>query len=59
MRGSDEQQSQIFSYLSGGAGRGGAGKDHPLVDEVLVQLSQQFDAWLTDGFSQELKDTGR
>jgi transposase len=47
MRGTDEQQSQIFSYLSPEAR---VGKDHPLrairamVDEVLVQLSPQFDA---------------
>src|SRR5260370_18064682 len=47
MRGVDEQQSQIFSYLSREArGR----KDHPLrairamVDEVLTQMSGRFDA---------------
>ena len=44
---SDEQQSQIFSYLSPEAR---VRKDHPLrairdmVDEVLAQLSRQFDA---------------
>jgi transposase len=47
MRGADEQQSQIFSYLSPEAR---VRKDHPLrairamVDEVLRQLSPQFDA---------------
>ena len=47
MRGADEQQSQIFSYLSPEAR---VRKDHPLrairamVDEVLARLSPQFDA---------------
>jgi len=47
MRGADEQQSQIFSYLSPEAR---VRKDHPLrairvmVDEVLRQLSPQFEA---------------
>jgi transposase len=47
MRGADEQQSQIFSYLSPEAR---VRKDHPLrairdmVDEVLAQLSGAFDA---------------
>jgi hypothetical protein len=47
MRGADEQQSQIFSYLSPEAR---VRKDHPLrairvmVDEVLARLSRQFDA---------------
>ena len=47
MRGTDEQQSQIFSYLSP---EQRVRKDHPLrairvtVDEVLVRLSPQFDA---------------
>src|SRR5450432_2873540 len=47
MRGADEQQSQIFSYLSPEAR---VRKDHPLrairamVDEVLGQLSGAFDA---------------
>jgi len=47
MRGMDEQQSQIFSYLSPEAR---VRKDHPLrairamVDEVLAQLSPQFNA---------------
>jgi transposase len=47
MRGADEQQSQIFSYLSPEAR---VRKDHPLrairvmVDEVLAQMSGSFDA---------------
>jgi transposase len=47
MRGADEQQSQIFSYLSPEAR---VRKDHPLrairamVDEVLAGLSPQFNA---------------
>jgi len=47
MRGADEQQSQIFSYLSPEAR---VRKDHPLrairamVDEVLARLSPQLDA---------------
>src|SRR6266853_2065161 len=47
MRGADEQQSQIFSYLSPEAR---VRKDHPLravramVDEVLAQMSGAFDA---------------
>jgi transposase len=47
MRGADEQQSQIFSYLSPEAR---VRKDHPLrairvmVDEVLAQMSGRFDA---------------
>jgi transposase len=47
MRGADEEQSQIFSYLSPEAR---VRKDHPLrairamVDEVLSQMSRQFDA---------------
>src|SRR6266581_4766356 len=47
MRGTDEQQSQIFSYLSPEAR---VRKDHPLrtiramVDEVLARLSPQFAA---------------
>src|ERR1700680_225882 len=47
MRGADEQQSQIFSYLSPEAR---VRKDHPLraigmmVDEVLGQMSGSFDA---------------
>src|SRR5271154_3552537 len=47
MRGTDEQQSQVFSYLSPEAR---VRKDHPLrairamVDEVLARLSPQFDA---------------
>ena len=47
MRGADEQQSQIFSYLSPEAR---VRKDHPLrairvmVDEVLTQMSGRFDA---------------
>jgi transposase len=47
MRGADEQQSQIFSYLSPEAR---VRKDHPLravrvmVDEALAQLSGRFDA---------------
>src|SRR5712675_186773 len=47
MRGADEQQSQIFSYLSPEAR---VRKDHPLrairamVDEVLSEMSRQFDA---------------
>src|SRR5260370_598148 len=47
MRGADEQQSQIFSYLSPEAR---VRKDHPLrairtmVDEVLAQLSGALDA---------------
>jgi transposase len=51
MRGADEQQSQIFSYLSPEArGR----KDHPLrairdmVDEVLARVSGSFDAMYAD-----------
>ena len=46
MRGDDQQQSQIFSYLSPEAR---VRKDHPLraipamVDEVLSQLSRRFD----------------
>src|SRR6266700_932970 len=47
MRGADQQQSHIFSYLSP---EERVRKDHPLrsvralVDEVLQQLSPQFDA---------------
>jgi transposase len=47
MRGIDEQQGQVFSYLSPEAR---VRKDHPLrairamVDEVLARLSPQFDA---------------
>jgi transposase len=47
MRGADEQQSQIFSYLSPEAR---VRKDHPLrairamVDEVLTEMSVRFDA---------------
>ena len=47
MRGADEQQSQIFSYLSPEAR---VRNDHPLrairamVDEVLSEMSRQFDA---------------
>ena len=47
MRGADEEQSQIFSYLSPEAR---VRKDHPLrairamVDEVLSEMSRQFDA---------------
>ena len=46
MRGTDHQQSHMFSYLSP---EGGARKDHPLrvvrtmVDEVLRAMSPQFD----------------
>jgi transposase len=51
MRGADEQQSQIFSYLSPEAR---VRKDHPLrairvtVDEVLAQMSGSFDAMYAD-----------
>jgi transposase len=51
MRGADEQQSQIFSYLSPEAR---VRKDHPLrairamVDEVLSEMSRQFDAMYAD-----------
>jgi transposase len=51
MRGADEQQSQIFSYLSPEMR---VRKDHPLrairamVDEVLAQLSGSFDAMYAD-----------
>ena len=47
MRGEDQQQNHIFSYLSPEAR---VRKDHPLrairamVDEVLQQLSRRFDA---------------
>jgi transposase len=47
MRGADEEQSQIFSYLSPEAR---VRKDHPLrairamVDEVLSEMARQFDA---------------
>src|SRR6266540_3342310 len=47
MRGADQQQNHIFSYLSPEAR---VRKDHPLrairtmVDEVLTQLSRRFDA---------------
>src|ERR1700740_2090455 len=47
MRGADQQQNHIFSYLSPEAR---VRKDHPLrairvmVDEVLKQLSRRFDA---------------
>ena len=46
MRGDDQQQNHIFSYLSPEAR---VRKDHPLrairtmVDEVLAQLSPRFD----------------
>jgi transposase len=46
MRGDDQQQSHVFSYLSPEAR---VRKDHPLrairamVDEVLAQLSPRFD----------------
>jgi transposase len=51
MRGADEQQSQIFSYLSPEAR---VRKDHPLrairvmVDEALAQMSGCFDAMYAD-----------
>ena len=51
MRGADEQQSQIFSYLSPEAR---VRKDHPLrairamVDEALAQLSGAFDSMYAD-----------
>ena len=51
MRGTDEQQSQIFSYLSPEAR---VRKDHPLrairvmVDEVLARMSGSFDAMYAD-----------
>jgi transposase len=51
MRGADEQQSQIFSYLSPEAR---VRKDHPLrairemVDEVLARMSGCFDAMYAD-----------
>ena len=51
MRGADEQQSQIFSYLSPEAR---VRKDHPLrairamVDEVLTEMSVRFDAMYAD-----------
>ena len=51
MRGADEQQSQIFSYLSPEAR---VRKDHPLrairdmVDEVLARMSGSFDAMYAD-----------
>src|SRR5512143_923536 len=47
MRGDDQQQNHMFSYLSPEAR---VRKDHPLrairvmVDEVLAQLSRRFDA---------------
>jgi transposase len=47
MRGADQQQNHIFSYLSP---EERVRKDHPLrairvmVDEVLKQLSRRFDA---------------
>ena len=47
MRGADQQQSHIFSYVSP---EERVRKDHPLrtiralVDEVLQQLSRRFDA---------------
>jgi transposase len=47
MRGEDQQQSHMFSYLSPEAR---VRKDHPLrairamMDEVLSQLSRQFDS---------------
>ena len=47
MRGDDQQQSHMFSYLSPEAR---VRKDHPLrairgmVDEVLTQLSRRFDS---------------
>jgi transposase len=47
MRGADQQQSHIFSYVSS---EERVRRDHPLrtiralVDEVLRQLSPQFDA---------------
>ena len=47
MRGTDQQQSHIFSYVSP---EERVRKDHPvrairaMVDQVLQQLSQQFDA---------------
>jgi len=47
MRGEDQQQNHIFSYLSPEAR---VRKDHPLrairgmVDEILIQLSRRFDA---------------
>jgi transposase len=47
MRGADQQQNHIFSYLSP---EERVRKDHPLravramVDEVLQQLSRRFDA---------------
>ncbi len=47
MRGEDQQQNHMFSYLSPEAR---VGKDHPLrgiramVDQVLSQLSRRFDS---------------
>jgi len=52
MRGIDQQQSQMFSYLSPETR---VRKDHPLrgiramVDEVLTQLSARFDAMYASG----------
>src|SRR6204780_1420784 len=52
MRGDDQQQNHIFSYLSPEAR---VRKDHPLreiramVDEVLTQLSRRFDAMYASG----------
>lgn len=49
MRGNDQQQNHIFSYLSPEAR---VRKDHPLrairsmVDEVFTQLSRRFDTML-------------
>src|ERR1700692_1032134 len=52
MRGDDQQQNHIFSYLSP---EERVRKDHPLrairtmVDEVLTQLSRRFDALYAEG----------
>ena len=52
MRGDDQQQNHIFSYLSPEAR---VRKHHPLrairamVDEVLTQLSRRFDAMILLG----------
>ena len=54
MRGDDQQQNHMFSYLSPEAR---VRKDHPLrairamVDEVLTQLSRRFDTMYARGSS--------
>ena len=58
MRGEDQQQNHMFSYLSPEMR---VRKDHPLrkiremVDEVLTQLSRRFDAMYPESAGRRLR----